>query len=490
MSKKVLAIDFGPYTGRAMIADLHDEKMDIDEILRFNNTPVIIKENFYWDVLRLFHHIKRCLIAAKKYNIKSVSVDAWGMDFVLLDSEGILQGNPVHFRDKRTVGMVDFTTKTEIDSDRLYEITGCEPLEMNTLFQLEAMLLNRGSHLELASELLFMPDYFTYLLSGEDRTEPSVASTSQLFDVNTMQWSREIIDAIELDTPQLPGIVASGTSAGMIAPDITKELGLAPIEVIRGCGHDAQNAIAAVPALEKDFLFISTGTWNIMGTELDSPLINEKTKSIGLSNEIGFGGSIDLIKRLAGLWLVQECRRQWSKDGEDFTFDELEKMGHESPAFKCFIDPSSTEFIGVGNIPQRIREYREFTGQPVPETHGEILRCIYESMALKYRQVREQIEECTGKKFDKIYVVGGGTKDDTLMKCISNACNCELICGPVEATAYGNAAIQYIAAGDISDLPTARKIIANSIVQTIYRPMFTENWDKAYERFVSICDDQ
>ena len=490
MSKKVLAIDFGPYTGRAMIADYDGGKMNVEEILRFNNTPVIVKDTFYWDALRLFHHIKRCLLSAKKYDIKSVSVDTWGMDFALLDTDGIMQGNPVHYRDKRTVGMVDFTTKTEIDAERLYEITGIEPVEINTLFQLEALLLNHGSHIEIASELLFMSDFFVYLLSGEDRTEPSIASTSQLLDVNTKQWSHEILDAIELDKPQLPGIVPSGTSAGMITPEITKELGLPPIEVIRGCGHDAQNAIAAVPAQEKDFLFISSGTWSVMGTELDAPLINEKTRTIGLSNEIGFGGSIDLIKIIAGLWLVQECRRQWQKDGEDFTFDELERMGHESPAFKCFIDPSSSEFIGVGNIPQRIREFCEFTGQEIPETHGEILRCIYESLALKYRHVKEQIEECTGKKYDKIYVVGGGTKDDTLMKCITNACNCEIVCGPVEATAYGNAAIQYITSGDIPNLAAARKIISDSIVQTVYKPMFTENWNEAYKRFAAMCDDE
>ena len=489
MSKMVLAIDFGPYTGRAMIGSLSNGKMDIEEILRFNNTPVMVKETLYWDAIRLFHHIKRCLIAAKKYDVKSVSIDTWGMDFALLDPDGIILGNPVHFRDKRTVGMVDFTTKTEISADRLYEITGCDPLEMNTLFQLEALLLNHGSHIEITSELLFMSDFFTYLLSGEDRTEPSIASTSQLFDVRTKQWSREIIDAIELDRPALPGIVPSGTSAGMITPDITKELGLAPIEVIRGCGHDTQNAIAAVPAQEKDFLFISSGTWNIMGTELDAPLINEKTKAIGLSNEIGFGGSVDLIKNLAGLWLIQECRRQWAKNGEDYSFDDLEKMCGGSPAFKCFIDPASTEFFEMGNIPQRICEYCEFTGQPVPETHGEMLRCIYESLALKYRRVKDQIEECTGRKFSKIYVVGGGAKDETLMKCIANACNCELVCGPVEATAYGNAAIQYITAGDVPDLAAARKIIADSIVQTVYEPMFTKQWDEAYERFVKLCDD-
>lgn len=490
MSKKVLAIDFGASSGRAMVADYDGSKMKIEEILRFNNTPVIVKDTIYWDALRLFHHIKRCLIAAKKYHVKSVSVDTWGLDFVLLDSDGIMQANPVHYRDKRTVGMVDFTTKTEIDKDRLYAITGIEPVEINTLFQLEALLLNRGSHIEIASELLFMSDFFVYLLSGEDRTEPSIASASQLFDVNTMQWSREILDAIELDKPALPGIVPSGTSAGLITEDLRKEIGLEPIEVIRGCGHDTQNAIAAVPALEDDFLCISSGTWSIMGTELDKPLINEKTKAIGLSNYVGFGGTIDLLKNIAGLFLVTECRRQWAKDGNDFTFDDLEKMGKESPAFKCFIDTSSCEFIGVGNIPQRIREYCEFTGQEIPETYGEILRCIYESLALKYRQVKEQIEECTGKKYDKIYFVGGGVKDDTLMKCVANACGCRIICGPAEATAYGNAAIQYIASGDIPDLKTARKIIADSIDQKIYEPMFTENWDKAYKRYVSICEDE
>lgn len=495
MSKKVLAIDFGASSGRGMVADFDGKKMTIEEILRFNNTPVIVKDTLYWDALRLFHHIKRCLIAAKKYDIESVSIDTWGVDFALLDRDGVMQGNPVHYRDKRTVGMVDFTTKAEIDAERLYEITGIEPLEINTLFQLEALLLNHGSHIEMASELLFMPDFFIYLLSGEDRTEPSIASTSQLMDVRTKQWSREILDAIELDKPQLPGIEPSGTIVGKITPDLAKEMGIKPIDVVRGCGHDTQCAIAAVPALEEDFLYISSGTWSLFGTELDEPLINEQTRAIGLSNEIGFGGKTTLLKNIAGLWLVQECRRQWAKDGNEFTYDELEKLGHESTAFRSFIDPASADFVGVGDIPNRIREFCEFTGQPIPESYGEILRCIYESLALKYRQVKEQIEECTGKKYDKIYVVGGGVKDDTLMKCVANACNCTVACGPIEATAYGNAAIQYIAAGDIPDLKTARQIISDSIDQKIYEPRFTENWDEAYKRYSKIvcigeCDEE
>lgn len=489
MSKKVLAIDFGASSGRGIIAEFDGKKITLEEILRFNNTPVVLNNTMYWDILRLYHHVKRCLLKAKSYGVQSVSIDTWGVDFALIDRDGVLLGNPVHYRDSRTVGMVDFTTKTEISRERLYELTGIEIMEINTLFQLEAMQLNHDSHLESASLLLFTPDFFTYLLSGEDRTEPSIAGTSQMMDPYTKQWSREILDAVELDSPSLPGIVPSGTIAGPVLPDICKELSMDPINVVIGCGHDTQCAVAAVPAREKDFLFLSSGTWSLLGTELDEPLINDRTRELNLSNETGFGGKTTLLKNIIGLWLIQESRRQWAKEGSEYSFAELEAMGHESPAFQCFFDPSSPEFTPAGNIPARIRDYCEFTGQTVPKTPGEIVRCIYESLALKYRQVKEEIEECTGKKYDKLYIVGGGVKDETLAKCAANATGCTVCCGPVEATAFGNGAIQFIANGDIPDLAAAREIIADSVDLKVFEPRFTENWDAAYKRFIEVTKD-
>lgn len=488
MTKKVLAIDFGASSGRGFIAELDGGRLTLHELLRFNNTPVKMNGTLYWDVLRLFHHIKRCLVAAKPYDIESIAIDTWGVDFAMLDRNGVLMSNPVHYRDERTVGMINYVVNTELSRDRLYEITGIEIMEMNTMFQLESVLLNHNIHLKNMGEILFMPDLFNYLLCGEDRTEPCIASTSQLLDARTKQWSREIIEAMELDKPHLPGISPSGTVLGQLQPDICRELELKPIDVILGCGHNNQCAIAAVPAKEKDFLFLSTGTWCLLGTELDEPIIDWQTKAYNLSNEAGFGGKTTLLKNIVGLWLVQECRRQWFNEGKEYTYGELEKLAGGSPAFGNFIDPAASDFVGANNMVDRMRDYFEFTGQEIPEDAGGFIRCIYESLALKVRAVKEEIERVTGRKYNKIYLVGGGCKDKTLTQYTANACGCEVCCGPVEAAAYGNAAIQLIAKGDIKDLAEAREIIGRSIVQTVFTPEDCEKWDEAYERFKEICN--
>lgn len=486
MAKKVLAIDFGDSSGRAIVAELENGKIKLEEIERFNNTPVTLMGTTYWDVLRLFHHVKNCLLKAKPYKVSSVAVDTWGVDFALLDRDGVLQGNPVHYRDKRTAGMVNYTTRTEIESERLYEITGIEIMERNSLFQLEALQLNHDSHIEAAAELLFMPDLFNYLLSGIDCTEPSIASTSQMLDACTKQWSWEIIDTIQLETPQLPGIVPSGTIIGRLLPDICGELGIEPMDIIAGCGHDTQCAVAAVPAAEKDFLYLSCGTWSLLGTELDEPLINNETMALNLSNETGFGGRTTLLKNIVGLWLIQESRRQWIREGSEFTFAALEHLASECEPLKCFIDPSAPEFTSAGNVPLRIREYCEFTGQYVPRTVGEIVRCIYDSLALKSRKVKEEIESVTGKKYETLYMVGGGAKDKALAQAVANACNIKVTVGPVEATAYGNAAIQFIAQEDIKDLDEARSIIRASEELAVFEPADTDRWDEAYKRFLDV----
>lgn len=488
MSKKVLAIDFGASSGRGVVVELDEGKMKLTEITRFDNTPVKLNGTLYWDVLRLFHNIKNSLVTAKAYDVESVAIDTWGVDFAIIDPNGLLMSNPVHYRDERTAGMVSYVTNTELSRDRLYEITGIEIMEINTIFQLEAVMLTHGNHIANTGEILFMPDYFNFLLCGEDRTEPCIASTSQILDARTKQWSREIIDAMELDKPNLPGIAPSGTVLGQLLPELCDELDMKPIDVILGCGHDTQCAIAAVPAKEKDFLFLCTGTWCLLGTELDEPIINWQTKAYNLSNETGFGGKTTMLKNIVGLWLVQECRRQWENEGRAYTYAELEELAGSAPAFGYLLDPASPEFIGSGNMPSRMRDYFEFTGQDIPEGAGGYIRSIYESLALKFRSVKEEIEQVTGRKYNKLYLVGGGCKDDTLSQFTANACGCSVYCGPIEATSYGNAAVQFIAKGDIKDIAEARAIIRDSIEQKVFEPQDTEVWNAAYERFKELCN--
>lgn len=486
MPESVLAIDFGASSGRGIIAEKNGDTISLNEIHRFSNIPVDLMGTLYWDALSLFHNVKKCITAAKPYNIDSIAIDTWGVDFALIDSEGVLMGNPVHYRDHRTAGMVDYTTRAEIERERLYEITGIEIMDINSIFQLESLQLNHASKLENADRLLFMPDFFNYLLCGEKCTEPSIASTSQILDAHTKQWSDEIIKATELENPKLPEIKPSGTVIGKLLPYLCDDLEIEPVDVILGCGHDTQCAIAAVPAEEKDFLFLSSGTWSLLGTELDEPVINEQTQKFNLSNETGFGGKTTLLKNIIGLWLVQESRRNWINEGHEYSFAELEKLAYSAPAFRSFIDPAAPEFQPSCNMPQHIREYCEFTGQPVPQEVSEYMRCIYESLAFKYRSVKEEIEAVTGKTYDTIYMVGGGCKDKTLAQFTANACGCKVSCGPIEATAFGNAVIQFIAKGKIKDITEARAIIRNSVKPEIFEPQDTDTWNEAYERFKAV----
>ena len=310
MSKKVLAVDCGASSGRGILAELDNGKITLTELHRFENIPVRVNGTLYWDIFRLFYDLKRCLSAAKCHSIQSVAVDTWGVDFAVISQDGKLVESPVHYRDERTAGMIE---KIGLTRERLYELTGIEIMEINTVFQLVS-LISSHSRPDCTDELLFMPDYFNFLLCGERKTEPSIASTSQMLDPYSKHWSEEIVSALGAEHPRLPEIAQSGIVLGQLRPDICNELDIHPVNVVTGCGHDTQCAIAAVPAEENQFLFISTGTWCLFGTELDGPLINSRTMEYNLSNETGFAGKTTLLKNIVGLWLIQQCRSQWKEE--------------------------------------------------------------------------------------------------------------------------------------------------------------------------------
>ena len=470
MEKKVLAFDFGASGGRAMCGTFNGEKITIEELHRFSNDPVILNGTMYWDVLRLFFEIKQGLIKAKKCgHIESIGIDTWGVDFGLIDREGRLLENPVHYRDARTEGMLEESFHL-IDKKRFYEITGNQFMEINTAFQLLYLLKNRKDLLERADKMLLMPDLFNYFLTGEKKAEYSIASTTQLLDAKEGKWSDEVISALGLPKEIFPEIVPTGTKIGQLSEEICGELGLDRIDVIAAAGHDTQAAMVAVPASEDDFIFLSCGTWSLLGTELEAPIINEKSEFYNITNEGGYGRKTSFLKNIIGLWCIQESRRQWIREGQEYGFGELEKMAAASEPLKCFIDPDAPEFTPAGNIPERIREYCRRTGQAVPETIGEVVRCINESLAMKYRQAVEEIKDCTGKDYQTIYIVGGGTQSALLCQFTANACGCRVSAGPVEATVLGNVALQLMATGEIGSLKEARKIVRRSQDIKIYEP--------------------
>lgn len=481
--KKVLAVDLGASSGRVMLGSFDGEKISVEELHRFSNDPVILGKTMYWDFLRLFHEIKQGLIKSKTYGkIDSISVDSWGVDFSILDEEGNLLENPVHYRDARVTGMLEKSFES-IDKDRFYQITGNQFMEINTVFQLLYLSLNRKRQLDLADSLLMMPDLFNYYLSGEKCCEYSAASTTQLLDAVRKEWSGEVIEKLQLPGRLLQKIVPSGTPVGMLRPEICEELGVEPMKVVAGAGHDTQCALAAVPTGERDFIFISCGTWSLFGTELDTPIINEKSTRFNITNEGGVGGKISFLKNIIGLWLIQESRRQWMREGKEFSFGELEKLAASEEPFRSLIDPDAPEFAPSGNVPRRIREFCKRTGQPVPETEGQLVRCINESLALKYRMVLEEIKECTGKEYPVIHMVGGGTQSALLCQLTADACKCPVYAGPIEATVYGNIAIQLMAEGVIGSLEEIRSVIKASEDIRRFEPQKPDEWESVYRKY-------
>lgn len=487
MSKrKVLAFDFGGSSGRAVIGTYDGFSIELEEIHRFSNDPVIVNGVMYWDILRLFHEIKQGIIKAKHLGgFESIGIDTWGVDFGLLDKNGNLLENPIHYRDKRTVGMIEKSFES-ISKEEFYNITGNQFLEINTAFQLLSLVKERPELIERAETMLLTPDLFTYMLTGVKKSEYSIASTTQLMDAQKGVWSERVIEALGIPKKIFTEIIHCGSTVGHVHQNICEELGIPPVPVIAVASHDTQSAMLAVPTQEKNFAFLSCGTWSLLGTELDKPIINELSQKYNITNEGGYDNKASFLKNIIGLWLIQESRRQWIREGNEYSFEELEKMAANTNSKKCYIDPDDPLFAHQGNIPERIRQYCKDTGQNIPETVGEIVCCINESLALKYRQAIEEIEHCTGNIYDTIHIIGGGTQSKLLCQLAADCCGKRAIAGPIEATVLGNIALQFMASGHIKDLAHARSLISKSKDILTYEPNNIEYWNKEYEKFMEV----
>lgn len=484
LNKRVLAFDFGASSGRAILGIFNGETIELNEVHRFSNDPVRVGKTIYWDVLRLLHEIKQGIIKAKAVGgFDSLGIDTWGVDFGLIDEFGCLLENPVHYRDTRTAGLVEEAFDV-IPKNRFYELTGIQFMELNTVFQLFSLAKMRPHILERADKLLFMPDLLAYMLTGSKFTEYSIATTSQLVDIKTKTWSEEIMNSFSIPKRLFSEIISPGTVVGQLSDEICEECGIDKVNVIAVCGHDTQSAITAVPSSEKNFAFLSSGTWSLFGTEIEQPIVNETSLEMNVTNEGGFGFSTGFLKNIIGLWLIQESRRHWNKNGCSYSYAQLEKEALGSKPFQFFIDPDAPEFVPHGNIPERVCEFCRKTGQPVPQSVGEIMRCIYESLAMKYRQTLEKITDCTKTEYPAIHVIGGGTKDTLLCQMTASSCGKPVLAGPIEATVLGNIAVQLISSGEIENIHQARKIIAASEKPVEYVPENHGAWNENYERFL------
>lgn len=480
----MLAYDFGASSGRAIIGSFDGDKLRLEEIHRFSNDPVYVRGHLYWDVLRLLHEIKQGMLKAKKYkNISSLGIDTWGVDFGLLDSHGDLMGNPYDYRDSMTDGMMEKAFSI-IPQKEIFEHTGIQFLRFNTIYQLYALASYNPSLLDRAETLLMMPDLMNYFLTGRKSTEYTISSTTQLYDSVKSGWSFNLMSKLGIPERLFTNVIPAGSILSNLSHDISEETGLNSIPVVSVASHDTGSAVASVPADEKDFVYISCGTWSLMGMETEKPIINDLSLKYNFTNEGGVNGRIRFLRNIAGLWLLQESRRQWEREGKKYTFDELGDLAMQAVPLRTLIDPDAPEFISPGDIPGRIREYAKANNMYVPKTIGEVVRCILESLAMKYRQTVELLEKIVlnGRKVKVIHILGGGTKDVNLCQLTADATGKIVMAGPVEATAIGNLLVQAMALGHISDLAQLRQVVKNSFPIKIYEPKNTSAWNEAYSK--------
>ncbi|MBQ3483119.1 MAG: rhamnulokinase [Clostridia bacterium] len=484
----MLAIDLGASSGRGIVGSYDGKVLDLRENHRFSNDPVIAAGDFRWDILRIYHEIKQSIRETKLAgdNVASLGIDTWGVDYGLIDRHGKLLANPYHYRDTRTAGMAK-STESVMSGKELYGITGIQTIDFNTVYQLAADLRDNPEMLANAVRMLQIPDLLNYFLTGEMANEYTNASTGALLDAAKRRVAPEIFARFGL--PQLMGeLVEPGNVLGNLSAAVSEELGGVQTKVVNVASHDTASAVLAVPAKGDDFVYISSGTWSLMGTELSKPLISEEGRAWNFANEGGALGTIRFLKNIMGLWTVQESRRQWKREGTEYSFADLQTLAEAEQPLVSFINPDDPLFAAPGDMPGRVVQFCRASGQKAPENVGQIVRVIMESLALRYRYVLEGIEALQGKRVSAINIVGGGTKDTFLCQLAADACGVPVVAGPVEATAVGNLLGQLLAAGEVKNLAEARELVRASFQPKIYTP--TKNraaWDEAYARFRTIC---
>ena len=481
MKKNVLAFDFGASTGRAIVGKYDEGNLILEEIHRFPNEPLMEDGTLYWNLTYLFEQIKIAIRkATEMYHIDSLGIDTWGVDYGLLDADGELIENPVHYRDSRTQGSVEEVAEI-VSEQELYELTGNQIMTINTLFQLWVAKKKNPEKMKRAVTLLMTPDLMNYLLTGEKKTEMSIASTSQLLNPTTKEWNWALIE--RLDLPK--GIFTSIVPEGNFLQTIKSELNLPPIPVFNVCSHDTASAVVSVPTQQK-CLFVSCGTWSLVGTELDQPIIDNKTKLYNLTNESGINRTTRLLKNITGLWIIQEIKREFNSLGKDYSYSDLEKMAREASRFKCFIDTDDESFLQPGNMIQRVQDFVEKTGQDVPITDGEIVRCVYESLAFKYKTTFLEIMDAVDYKFAQVNMVGGGVQSEILCEMVADSSGLNVFAGPIEATAIGNITVQLMKHGAINSLEEGRSWIKKLFEVKEYKPKDSVLCEQAFASYQKV----
>jgi rhamnulokinase len=488
---KLLAFDYGASSGRGILGRYDGNILRLEEVHRFSNDPVVMCGSLYWDIPRLYHELKQGVLKCSKGgdgDFASIGIDTWGVDFGLLGSNGQLLGIPFHYRDSRNDGMIEEACR-KIPKREIYQDTGIQFQKFNTLYQLLSMKLGNSPLLEKAETLLLIPDLLNYFLTGMKVSEYTIASTSQMYDPIKGDWARGVLSKLGIPDSILTEIISTGSIIGNVMKPVCSELNIKAVPVVAVAEHDTGSAVVAVPAMEGKYAYISSGTWSLMGVELPAPIINEDTYRLNYTNEGGIFNTTRLLKNIMGLWIYQECMRTWEAAGEAASHEELAYLASVAEPLAMLIDPDDDIFYSPGSMPERIREYCRKTGQKLPENKGSIVRCIMESLALKYRMTLEGLQRIVGYDIPVIHVVGGGSMNSMLNEFTANAACKPVITGPVEATAIGNLTAQLLALGEVSDLSQGRDLVRRSFPTREYLPKDKDIWDAAYGRFVKIISN-
>ncbi len=500
-----LAVDLGAESGRVILGQFDEHRLTLSDVHRFPNSPVRLAAQTYtrgksafasqinlqWDILRLWAEIKQGIaLSVSKWGkeMSGIGIDTWGVDFGLLDRAGRLIANPTHYRDSRTDGMLAEAFR-RVPRAEIFQHTGIQFMQLNSLYQLLAMTIDQSPALQIAETFLTIPDLLNYWLTGRTVCEFTNATTTQCYNPILKNWDRPLLERMGIPSHIFPEIVPPGTNLGKPLPYVMEDAGLdaqANLSVIAPACHDTGSAVAAVPASKPGFAWISSGTWSVVGAEWTEPIISEKSLAFNFTNEGGVCDTFRFSRNVMGLWLVQECRRTWASQGTDLSYAELTQMADQAEPFQSVIDPDYPEFFKPGDMPARIRDFCQRTGQPVPENKAAAIRCILESLALKYRWVIERLEEMVGQRLEPIHIVGGGTQNRLLNQLTADATGRQVVAGPVEATAIGNLLMQAIALGNIHSLPEGRILVCDSFPPAVFEPASQAGWESAYQRLLNV----
>ena len=485
-----LAVDLGASGGRVMLGRWDGARISIEPLTRFDNGPISVHQRMHWDMLGIWKHINdgiRLHTSRGGAPLAGISVDSWGVDFGLLDRHGRLLANPTCYRDHRTDGMLERAFEI-VGSDTIFNTTGIQFMQINTLYQLLSMREHHDPQLDMAEKMLLIPDLLHYWMSGVAAAEYTNASTTQMLDCHTRDWAHVMLQHLNIPRAILPHVIQPGTILAPLLGEMCDDTGLkiAP-PVIAGATHDTGAAIAAIPGLDANSAYISSGTWSLMGMEIPVPVVSPAARTVNFTNEGGINNTIRLLKNIAGLWLLQECRRSWQRQGQSYTWEELLALAASAPAFASIINPDAHDFLNPDDMPSAIQQYCARHHITVPSTPGAIVRCCLESLALRYRTVMDTLTQLTGRSITTIRIVGGGSQNQLLNRFTADACNVPVVAGPVEATALGNVLIQALTVGAIPDLATGRRIIAESYPPTVIEPSRDRaEWDAQLASFVTL----